>query len=353
MRRRLSFRTSYGRRRHQSALSSGVATSRHIQTDRLRNTFVQASKADSALALREAPVYAVGSARANAAVVHEYLEGGVHARRLVGPPPAGLRCHVSPFGVIPKPHQPGKWRLIVNLSAPDGLSVNDGISPELSSVHYTRVDDAALLVLAAGRNARLAKLDLTSAYRMVPEHPANRPLLAVRWREEVWLDAALPFGLRSAPKIFSAVADALQWIMLERGVAMGINYLDDFLFVGRADTSECGDSLRIALEACRDLGMPVAMHKVGGPATVLDFLGIEIDSARGELRLQPAKLGRLRAKLAEAIDTMVEGMDKARAAVTDWSATSCSDRHNAGTGLSAPAHQPVADPQTAAPPGPF
>ena len=246
----------------------------------------------------------MGSARANAAVVQEYLEGEVHARRLVGPPPAGLRCHVSPFGVIPKPHQPGKWRLIVNLSAPDGLSVNDGISPELSSVHYARVDDAARLVLAAGRNARLAKLDLKSAYRMVPVHPADRPLLAVRWREEVWLDAALPFGLRSAPKIFSAVADALQWIMRERGVAMGIHYLDDFLFVGRADTSECGDSLRIALEACRDLGMPVALHKVGGPATVLDFLGIEIDSARGELRLPPAKLGRLRAKLAEAIDSV-------------------------------------------------
>ena len=146
----------------------------------------------------------------------------------------------------------------------------------------------------------------------------------------------------------------MQWIMRERGVAMGIHYLDDFLFVGRADTSECGDSLRIALEACRDLGMPVAMHKVGGPATVLDFLGIEIDSARGELRLPPAKLGRLRAKLAEAIDSVRWSRAWTKRELRSlMSATSCSDRHNAGTGLCAPAHQPVADPQTAAPPGPF
>ena len=43
----------------------------------------------------------------------------------------------------PKVSQPGKWRLIVDPSHPEGKSVNDGISPELCSLHYARVDDVA------------------------------------------------------------------------------------------------------------------------------------------------------------------------------------------------------------------
>ena len=34
------------------------------------------------------------------------------------------------------------------------------------------------------------------------------------------------FGLRSAPKIYTAVADALQWILMRVGIEL-IHYLDD------------------------------------------------------------------------------------------------------------------------------
>ena len=37
------------------------------------------------------------------------------------------RVHTRPIGLIPKPHCPGKFHLIVDLSAPKGFSVNDGI----------------------------------------------------------------------------------------------------------------------------------------------------------------------------------------------------------------------------------
>ena len=46
------------------------------------------------------------------------------------------------------------------------------------------------------------------------------------------MDTALPFGLRSAPKIFTAVADAVEWIAKQEGVGFVIHYLDDFLVVG-------------------------------------------------------------------------------------------------------------------------
>ena len=43
-------------------------------------------------------------------------------------------------------------------------------------------------------------------------HADDRLLLGMRWREKTYIDSALPFGLRSAPKVFNAVADAMQWI---------------------------------------------------------------------------------------------------------------------------------------------
>ena len=48
----------------------------------------------------------------------------------------------------------------------------------------------------------------------------------------MFVDKALPFGLRSAPLIFSAVADALQFMMIQNGATFVNHYVDDFITVG-------------------------------------------------------------------------------------------------------------------------
>ena len=106
--------------------------------------------------------------------------------------------------------------------------MNDGIDPQLCTLSYARLDDAVVRALALGRGALLAKLDIQNAYRIIPVHPDDR---GMRWQGSICLDAALPFGLRSAPKIFSAVADTLLWVMFNNGVTEAIHYLDDFFFV--------------------------------------------------------------------------------------------------------------------------
>ncbi len=52
------------------------------------------------------------------------------------------------------------------------------------------------------------------------------------------MDTVLPFGLRLAPKIFNALADALQWILERAGVEV-IHYLDDYLIFGSPNTPQC------------------------------------------------------------------------------------------------------------------
>ena len=113
------------------------------------------------------------------------------------------------MGLVPKGSS-GKFHLIVDLSSPHGSSVNNGIGPEACSLEYVSVDSVAAVVVGLGRGTLLAKVDIRSAYRLVPVHPDDRWLLGMLWEDGLFVDTVLPFGLRSAPKIFTTVADAIK-----------------------------------------------------------------------------------------------------------------------------------------------
>lgn len=53
-----------------------------------------------------------------------------------------------------------------------------------------------------GVGTHITKVDLKSVYRIVPIHPEDRHLLGICWDNNVYVDQALPFGLRSAPKLY-------------------------------------------------------------------------------------------------------------------------------------------------------
>ena len=99
----------------------------------------------------------------------------------------------------------------------------------------------------------------------MPVHPFDRNVPGVRWAGDVYVDRALPFGLRLALKLFTAVDDALLWIMGTYGFKDGIHYLDDILILGSPGGYECGRNLRLCLGVCRLLGVTVAPHKTEGP----------------------------------------------------------------------------------------
>lgn len=69
--------------------------------------------------------------------------------------------------------------------------------------------------------------------------------------------------------------------------------LDDILFVGPPASAGCGESLQLAETTCDTLGVPLALEMREGHAHQLVFLGIEVDTAKLELRLPANKLRRL------------------------------------------------------------
>ena len=156
----------------------------------------------------------------------------------------------------------------------------------LCSFSYISVDDIAAVI------ALLAKSDIKHAYCQIPVHPQDRSLLGLRWQGNTFIDATLPFGLRSAPILFSAVADALEWVVKSRGAAHVFHYVDDFVFVGPPGSSDCDKDLHLFALTCHNLGggVVIADDKTEGPATRLTVLGIEIDTMAMEIRLHEEKL---------------------------------------------------------------
>ena len=67
------------------------------------------------------------SAKENPLVIDEYLVKECSLGRILGPlnPSILSGIHISRFGVIPKKHAQNEWRMILDLSSPEGCSVND------------------------------------------------------------------------------------------------------------------------------------------------------------------------------------------------------------------------------------
>ena len=95
--------------------------------------------------------------------------------------------------------------------------MNNGIPKPLCSLSYITVDSAITEIVKLGRGALFAKVDIKSAFRLLPVHPADRHLLAMNWNSQIFIDICLPFGLHSAPKLFNVLADFLSWILLQKG----------------------------------------------------------------------------------------------------------------------------------------
>ena len=93
-----------------------------------------------------------------------------------------------------------------------------------------KIDEIVETIITVGSGALMAKLYIRSAYRNVPIHPEDWILLGMQWRDLIYVDTVLPFGLRSAPKIFTALVDGLEWIIQKRGVRYLFSSLPGWLY---------------------------------------------------------------------------------------------------------------------------
>src|SRR5437667_7702857 len=81
----------------------------------------------------------------------------------------------------------------------------------------------------------MMKRDLKPAFRHVPIARCDYWLLLLEWQRKFYVDMFLPFGLRTAPRIFNLFVETLHWIFETLEEWNVTHYLDDFFFVFPSD----------------------------------------------------------------------------------------------------------------------
>ena len=78
--------------------------------------------------------------------------------------------------------------------------------------------------------------------------------------------------------------------------------------MGAPGTDECQLNLSNILEKCKVLGVPIAPEKLVGPSSCLTFLGIEIDTDEGVMRLPAEKLARIQSQVCSWSQRQLESL---------------------------------------------
>ena len=138
-------------------------------------------------------------------------------KSLIGP------FHTSPLGLVPKPHST-IFRMIQDLSYPRNKphlqSVNAGINSNDFPTKWGTFDIAAATILTLPQGCVAATFDITAAYRLMLTCPEQQHSLCVFWKDKVYVDRAVMFGLSSSAGVFGSIADML--VAIYRAAGFGI-----------------------------------------------------------------------------------------------------------------------------------
>jgi hypothetical protein len=80
------------------------------------------------------------------------------------------------------------------LSSPINRSVNDFIDTSYTSVQYSSFDRAVVMIKKLGFKAQCSKMDVTSAFRLLPMYQVKFDLLVFKIGNWYFIDKCLPIG---------------------------------------------------------------------------------------------------------------------------------------------------------------
>jgi len=166
----------------------------------------------------------------------------------------------SPVFVVPK--KTGDFRLIFNLK-----KLNCFLRTERFKMDTLRHVREALR-----QDEWTVSLDLKDAYLHIPMHPAFRKYLRFMHRGQAYQWLALPFGLSTAPAVFTAMMRPILAWCHRRGIPIHA-YIDDWL-LHHHNSHEVVHNMRKVMELLYNLGLGLNLPKSRlVPAQQFQFLG--------------------------------------------------------------------------------
>lgn len=173
-------------------------------------------------------------------------------------------------------------RLILNLK-----DLNSYISPP----HF-KLEDWRTVVRLMLPNTEMATLDIEDAYLSVPIHPTHKKFLRFQWRGVTYEFSTLPFGLSTAPFIFTKIIRPVISFLREEGFE-SIVYLDDFLLLGPSKTI-CRANVQAHINLLSSLGFTINFKKSElEPAKERKYLGFIFNSVRQSISIPTERREKL------------------------------------------------------------
>jgi hypothetical protein len=195
-----------------------------------------------------------------------------------------------------------KVRPVVNLSSPKGASFNDNVD-ELA-VMKVRMSSAAQVgqsIRAAGRGARLTKLDMKDAYKLVPAKPEDYRLHGFEWQGRFFVDTQQIFGAATAAANFDQLAGTVQRIVVSELKEPKLKVhrtLDDVVAVASAASEASKKFAATYRRTAAKLNIQLAANCPDNDKAFTDetwgtILGIVFDSQLMAWRMPPHKVQEL------------------------------------------------------------
>lgn len=155
--------------------------------------------------------------------------------------------------------------------------------------HHFKMEGIHLLRDLLQPHDWLGKIDLKDAYFVVPIWVNHQKYLRFVWRGTLMEFACLPFGLASAPRIFTKLMKPVVSLLRRSGVRL-IIYLDDILFMNQSPLGLQRD-MSTALHLLENLGFVVNLTKSHfTPTQSLEFLGFQVNTIAMTLVLPQHKV---------------------------------------------------------------
>ena len=204
------------------------------------------------------------------------------------PPSPG--CYSRLF-VVPK--KDGGFRPVINLKR-----INKNF---LDPPHF-RMDGLKEVAILLRPGDWAASVDLKDAYFHIPLNRRSRRFLRFGWKKKLYQFLVLPFGLSTAPFIFTMVTRPIIAFLRSRGIRV-LFYLNDILVIGKTK-EECEKNLKTVLDLLQSLGFLINWKKSNlAPSQRFLFLGLLWDSTLGQICLPQDKLWNLQ-RLARSMSIL-------------------------------------------------
>ena len=187
-------------------------------------------------------------------------------------------------GLMAREKPSGDVRVILNLSAPKGESVNDGIDADMFPTSMSSTTEWLRVLNKTGKGSLMAKVDWASAYKQLCVAQSDTDLQWFSWLGKSLKETSLVFGCKSSAGLFDRLAKLVLHIVVNKAgfpADQVCQYLDDCC-AASASQEELDRYDKTFAQVAGLLGVELAPRsdpeKSFGPSTSGVVLGVWYDT---------------------------------------------------------------------------